>query len=143
MDQRWLTHLICECANQPLQVEVTEVRINPPDVKITTNGGGGMAIGGGGGKAMGGGVHINLSLRTEMDPDAAVEAGVAASGAPPARSKVIRRARLARFPRNPTWPRWWFKASFIFSRIRLLWRRRPTNGRAVMTNDSGKNALGQ
>ena len=31
MDQRWLTHLIAECANAPLQVEVKEVRINPSD----------------------------------------------------------------------------------------------------------------
>jgi hypothetical protein len=30
MDQRWLPYLITECANAPLQVEVTEVRINPP-----------------------------------------------------------------------------------------------------------------
>ena len=32
MDQRWLTHLIAQCASQPLQVEVKEVRINPSDV---------------------------------------------------------------------------------------------------------------
>jgi hypothetical protein len=31
MDQRWLTHLIAECANQPLRVEVQQVRINPSD----------------------------------------------------------------------------------------------------------------
>jgi hypothetical protein len=37
MDQRWLTHLIAECANAPLQVEVREVRINPP---ATSSGGG-------------------------------------------------------------------------------------------------------
>lgn len=36
MDQRWLTHLIAECANAPLQVEVREVRINPS----TAQGGG-------------------------------------------------------------------------------------------------------
>jgi uncharacterized membrane protein YgcG len=30
MDQRWLPKLIAECASQPLQVEVQEVRINPP-----------------------------------------------------------------------------------------------------------------
>ena len=31
MDQRWLPHLISECANAPLQVEVQEVRINVAD----------------------------------------------------------------------------------------------------------------
>ena len=31
MDQRWLPRLIAECASQPLQVEVQEVRINPPE----------------------------------------------------------------------------------------------------------------
>jgi hypothetical protein len=31
MDQRWLPHLIAECANAPLQVEVQEVRVNPLD----------------------------------------------------------------------------------------------------------------
>lgn len=31
MDQRWLSHLISECANAPLQVEVQQVRINPTD----------------------------------------------------------------------------------------------------------------
>jgi hypothetical protein len=45
MDQRWLPELISECASQPLQVEVQEVRINPPD-------GGGLE---GGGRGFGGG----------------------------------------------------------------------------------------
>ena len=40
MDQRWLTHLITECANQPLQVEVQEVRINPSDFAGASGGGG-------------------------------------------------------------------------------------------------------
>src|SRR5262249_39108859 len=31
MDQRWLPHLLTECANAPLQVEVQEVRVNPSD----------------------------------------------------------------------------------------------------------------
>jgi hypothetical protein len=31
MDVRSLTYLIAQCANQPLQVEVQEVRINPAD----------------------------------------------------------------------------------------------------------------
>jgi hypothetical protein len=44
MDQRWLPHLIAECANAPLQVEVTEVRVNPP---------GGLEGGGGGGSSYG------------------------------------------------------------------------------------------
>jgi hypothetical protein len=47
MDQRWLTHLITECANQPLQVEVQEVRINPSDF-AGASGGGFQAFGGGG-----------------------------------------------------------------------------------------------
>jgi hypothetical protein len=46
MDQRWVTHLICECANQPLQVEVTEVRINPLDAIAGAGGGGGGGMGG-------------------------------------------------------------------------------------------------
>lgn len=52
MDQRWLQFLIAECANQPLQVEVQEVRINPSDFGTTSEGGmsygGGMGYGGGG-----------------------------------------------------------------------------------------------
>lgn len=32
MDQRWLSYLIAQCASQPLQVEVQEVRINPSDL---------------------------------------------------------------------------------------------------------------
>jgi len=57
MDQRWLTHLISECANQPLQVEVQEVRINASDAG-TSSGGEGFgrgAYGGGGGRAAYGG----------------------------------------------------------------------------------------
>jgi hypothetical protein len=52
MDLRWLTHLISECANQPLQVEVQEVRINPSDMGTSGGGGGesrGMSAYGGGG----------------------------------------------------------------------------------------------
>jgi hypothetical protein len=30
MNQRWLPRLLSECASQPLQIEVQEVRINPP-----------------------------------------------------------------------------------------------------------------
>lgn len=61
MDLRWLTRLITECANQPLQVEVKEVRINPSDAGTTGGGGygggrGGYARGGGeGGYGRGGG----------------------------------------------------------------------------------------
>jgi hypothetical protein len=55
MDQRWLTHLISECANQPLQVEVQEVRINPSDASTSGGGGGeGRAAYGGGGYGGGG-----------------------------------------------------------------------------------------
>jgi hypothetical protein len=39
MDQRWLTHLITECANQPLQVEVHEVRVNPANFAGASGGG--------------------------------------------------------------------------------------------------------
>jgi hypothetical protein len=56
MDQRWLPELISQCASQPLQVEVQEVRINPPD-------GGGLEGGGFGGAFRGfegGGVMGNL-----------------------------------------------------------------------------------
>ena len=55
MDQRWLPRLIAECASQPLQVEVQEVRINPPqagDIQSSGMGGpmgGGMVGGPGGG----------------------------------------------------------------------------------------------
>lgn len=52
MDQRWLTHLISECASQPLPVEVKEVRINPPGVQ---NSGGGEGYRGGGGSMTGDG----------------------------------------------------------------------------------------
>ena len=31
MNQRWLPRLIAECASQPLQIEVQEVRVNPPE----------------------------------------------------------------------------------------------------------------
>jgi hypothetical protein len=50
MNQRWLTQLITECANQPLQVEVQEVRINPSDFASASgaSGGGYQAFGGGG-----------------------------------------------------------------------------------------------
>jgi hypothetical protein len=50
MDQRWLPHLIAECASQPLQVEVQEVRINAPDALSGSGGPGG----GGGGRGPGG-----------------------------------------------------------------------------------------
>jgi hypothetical protein len=45
MNQRWLTHLISECASQPLQIEVTEVRINTPDLSGLEDGGVGMSGG--------------------------------------------------------------------------------------------------
>lgn len=49
MDHRWLTHLISECANQPLQVEVQEVRINPADLGAAGGEGRGYGMGGYGG----------------------------------------------------------------------------------------------
>ncbi len=39
MDQRWLPRLISECASEPLQIEVQEVRINPPDAAGGMGGG--------------------------------------------------------------------------------------------------------
>lgn len=50
LDQRWLPRLIVELANQPLQVEVEEVRIDP--ASGVTMGGGGSR---GGGRSLGGG----------------------------------------------------------------------------------------
>jgi hypothetical protein len=56
MDQRWLTHLISECASQPLPVEVTQVRVNPPGLEGTIGGGGGEgSYRGMGGDGSGGG----------------------------------------------------------------------------------------
>jgi hypothetical protein len=49
MDQRWLPRLISECASQPLQVEVQEVRINPPEGIGGAAGGPGMGRMGEGG----------------------------------------------------------------------------------------------
>jgi hypothetical protein len=55
MNQRWLPRLIAECASQPLQVEVQEVRINPPEGIGSTAAGPGssyrMGEGGPGGNA--------------------------------------------------------------------------------------------
>ena len=55
MDLRWLTRLITACANQPLQVEVKEVRINPSDARSGGYGGGGYGRGGGESFGRGGG----------------------------------------------------------------------------------------
>lgn len=49
MDQRWLPQLVSACASQPLQVEVQEVRINPPDAGGMEGGGFGSGFRGGGG----------------------------------------------------------------------------------------------
>ncbi|HEY2415501.1 MAG TPA: hypothetical protein VGI40_24880 [Pirellulaceae bacterium] len=46
MDQRWLSHLVAECANASLQVEVKEVRINPSDAGASGGGGRGGGRGG-------------------------------------------------------------------------------------------------
>lgn len=69
MDQRWLTQLVSECANAPLQVEVQEVRVNPPDDGSRGFGGGG--IGGGRGEAGGYGAAIatNVDMAPEQEPN--------------------------------------------------------------------------
>jgi hypothetical protein len=54
MDARWLPQLITACANEPLRVEVQEVRINPPDVSAE-GGSVGIPSGFGGRGGMGGG----------------------------------------------------------------------------------------
>ena len=66
MDVRWLPHLISECANAPLQVEVKEVRINPSE---TGSGGGGGY--GRGGRESGGGYGSTASAEgDQMGPEA-------------------------------------------------------------------------
>jgi hypothetical protein len=45
MDQRWIPRLIAECASQPLQIEVQEVRVNPPEGIGQSTGGGGPGSG--------------------------------------------------------------------------------------------------
>ncbi len=57
MDARWLPQLITTCANEPLRVEVQEVRINPPDGG-SVGGAGGPA--GFGGPSMGGQPGANV-----------------------------------------------------------------------------------
>jgi hypothetical protein len=57
MDARWLPQLITTCANEPLRVEVQEIRINPPDIGSMEGGG---RSGGFGGGPMGGGNLTNL-----------------------------------------------------------------------------------
>jgi hypothetical protein len=59
MDARWLPQLITTCANEPLRVEVQEVRINPPDGG-SVGGAGGPASFGGGGPSMGGQPGANM-----------------------------------------------------------------------------------
>ena len=112
MDQRWLTHLISECANQPLQVEVQEVRINASDIGTSSGGeGGGRGAYGGGGYG-GGGVMAEAAA-------AAVMAGAAAEGAAlTARSRTrlaCKRSRPSRTLLKSS-----FKASFTYSMSRIL-----------------------
>jgi hypothetical protein len=67
MDQRWLTQLVSECANAPLQVEVQEVRVNPPN-----DGGRGYGGGGGGRGEMGGygaAITTNVDMAPEQEPN--------------------------------------------------------------------------
>ena len=40
MNQQWLPRLIAECASEPLQIEVQEVRVNPPEGIGSAAGGG-------------------------------------------------------------------------------------------------------
>lgn len=56
MDVRWLPQLISAFANQPLRVEVQEVRVNTPDIEgmATSGGGAGGFRGFGGGEGRGG-----------------------------------------------------------------------------------------
>jgi hypothetical protein len=60
MDARWLPQLITTCANEPLRVEVQEVRINPPDGGSVGGIGGPAGFGGGGGPGMGGQPGANV-----------------------------------------------------------------------------------
>jgi hypothetical protein len=60
MDVRWLPHLIAECADAPLQVEVKEVRVNPSE----TGSGGGYSSRGGGSYG-----SSASQLGEEMTPD--------------------------------------------------------------------------
>jgi hypothetical protein len=55
MDLRWLPQLITNCANEPLRVEVQEVRINPAGVTADATGGGGGFGGFGGERGFSGG----------------------------------------------------------------------------------------
>jgi hypothetical protein len=63
MDVRWLPHLIAECADAPLQVEVKEVRVNP-----SASGSGGGYGGGYGGRGGGGYGASGSELGDEMSP---------------------------------------------------------------------------
>ena len=71
MDQRWLPHLIAECANAPLQVEVQEVRVNVSDEAGGGGGYGGRSGGGGrGGEGYGmGGVAGGEEMTPEAEPN--------------------------------------------------------------------------
>jgi hypothetical protein len=63
MDQRWLPRLITECASEPLQIEVQEVRVNPSE-GIS----GGAAGGPGGGYSGPGGPGGSTSPFAEEQP---------------------------------------------------------------------------
>jgi len=67
LDLRYLQHLLAECASQPLQVEVQEVRINPAGLSLTGGGFegmGGMARMGGGELGFGAGAGGVFPERT-------------------------------------------------------------------------------
>jgi hypothetical protein len=61
MDQRWIPRLIAQCASEPLQVEVQEVRVNVPEAGMASSGPmAGMSRGPEGGGAGGGGSAASL-----------------------------------------------------------------------------------
>jgi hypothetical protein len=69
MDQRHLPKLISECAIQPLQIEVQEVRVNVPDAMDGAGGGGGGSIPGmRGGYGEGGGMSTELTGLQAFNP---------------------------------------------------------------------------
>jgi hypothetical protein len=54
MNQQWLPRLIAECASEPLQIEVQEVRVNPPEGINSAAGAGQMGSFRGGDSGVGG-----------------------------------------------------------------------------------------
>jgi hypothetical protein len=73
MDVRWLPHLIAECADAPLQVEVKEVRVNP---SASGSGGGYGGRGGGGYGASGSGLSDEMSPESEPNMKRVIIQGI-------------------------------------------------------------------